>query len=222
MPLSSVVAAQRPPGRVSAPSAPSQLPGRFEVSAGGSWLGGADFGERTADLRGTVADRPFRVFTTDTRLSRAVAFEGRLGYRLLPRVTVEGRASLGRPTQRTTVTGDVENAASATVAERLSHYALDAGVVTPLPGARLGSVVPFVTAGAGVLRQIHEGRVLVETGPTYYVGGGLRHTWRTRPSGFVNIVGVRADARLDVLAGAPMNDATRRRPSVGLSLYAGF
>ena len=34
---------------------------------------------------------------------------------------------------------------------------------------------PFVTAGGGYLRQLHEGLTVIEEGRVFYVGGGARY-----------------------------------------------
>jgi hypothetical protein len=38
-----------------------------------------------------------------------------------------------------------------------------------------GRGVPFLTAGAGHLRELHEGNELVETGTVYQGGGGIKY-----------------------------------------------
>jgi hypothetical protein len=215
---------QRPP--------PRTLTERIEVSGGVGWMGAVDLGQQDAALRANVAstagERPFRVFASQTRLTGAAVADGRVGYRLTSQLTVEGRLAFGRPTLRTTVSGDIETSAATTVSDRVSHYSLDGGIRASIPWPRGGggravrSVTPFVTAGVGVLRQMSGGRVLVETGSSYYVGGGIRQVWWTNPRGVLTSSGLRADVRWDVLTGHPVGDTSRVRPSVGASLFVAF
>jgi hypothetical protein len=84
-------------------------------------------------------------------------------------------------------------------------------------------VAPFVAAGAGYLRQLHEERTLVETGQVYYVG---------RPAPGISFWAVRARAarwglRGDVrlawrTPGVDFEDKTRKFPTVTLLLFVGL
>jgi hypothetical protein len=72
-------------------------------------------------------------------------------------------------------------------------------------------LVPFVDGGAGYLRQLHEDRVLIETGRTFYAGAGVK--WRSsaaRPRGLGQRLVVRADARLVSRTGGVDVDDERR------------
>jgi hypothetical protein len=54
-------------------------------------------------------------------------------------------------------------------------------VVFDLRGASFagGSGVPFVSGGAGYLRELHEGNLLVETGTEYHATAGLKYWFGT-------------------------------------------
>ena len=88
-----------------------------------------------------------------------------------------------------------------------------------------GNLVPFVDGGGGYLRQVHEERVLIETGRTLYVGGGVK--WQSaaaQPSGIMQRLVVRADARFVSRTGGVDVDDERRHyitvsGGVGIRLF---
>ena len=125
---------------------------------------------------------------------------------------------------RTRVTSDAEGAAALTVEERLDQYFFDASVVLLLDALRFGgATVPFVSGGAGYLRQLHEGRTLVESGQVYHGGGGIRHWLRMRDRGFVRGLGLRVDGRLYVLAGgARIEDRPRAHGAISGGVFVTF
>ena len=97
------------------------------------------------------------------------------------------------------------------------------GGVTWQPPINMGrALAPFVSGGAGYLRQLHEDRTLVETGQLYYAGGGAR-LWlrgghdRTRP------IGVRGEFRFTVRRqGIDFADKTRAYPTFSLFAFVGL
>jgi hypothetical protein len=195
----------------------------LQIAAGGGFLGGVSLGTASADLRSGGTATPYPLFDTSTRLESAPVFELRASVDLTRRYGVEAHALFGHPELRTRVSDDVEGAPGITAVERLDHYLLDGGVVIQLPELALGGVQPFATAGAGYLRQLHEGLALTEEGHLYYVGAGVRRVLVTRPRGLVRGVGVRGDVRVNVLfAGISVTDDTRRQVAAGASLFVIF
>src|SRR4029450_4774248 len=93
---------------------------------------------------------------------------------LTRRLGLEAHPLFARPDVLTSVTDDVENAPSVDAVERLDQYLIDGGVVIRLNEFRVEGWGPFATAGAGYLRQLHEGLTLSEHGHLFYVGGGVR------------------------------------------------
>ena len=82
---------------------------------------------------------------------------------------------------------------------------------------------PFVTAGGGYLRQLHEGLTVIEEGQVFYVGGGARYWIFARARGVPRAGGLRADVRLNVLTGGiVVDDRSRRHPSVSGSFFLLF
>jgi opacity protein-like surface antigen len=203
---------------------------RVEVGVGGRWFGRASLGQ--ADANATTADGgTFRLFSTESELAPAFALEGRLGVRLSRALQLEGSVSYGTPEFRTDVTLDVEGAADETVSESVRQIALEGSIVAELSGWRIGErTTPFVSGGAGYLRQLHERGTLAETGVIYHGGGGLNILLRRpRPPApgtrapLAKSIGIRADVRAVVrTGGVTLNDGAHVSPAAGSSLFFRF
>ena len=198
---------------------------RVEVDAGGGLIGGAALGARDATLRSNAQARePFRLFTADSRFARARAVHVRTGFAFTRRFGVEGALSVSRPEIRTSITADAEGAASVTSVERVDQYLVDVSLLMMVDALRLGGrTIPFVAAGGGYLRQLHEGHTLIEEGQVYHAGGGLKHWLLTRPNGVVRSAGVRGDVRVELFRGGiSFDDNPRPHVAVSGSLFVGF
>ena len=170
---------------VAAPAAgqPQSDP-RFTVGAGITWSGGYAIGDASGVYRTNASGTtppPFTLFSTASDIAHVTGFDTRVGYAPWPSISIEGGASINFPHVTVAVTNDVESSPQTLEGERLQQYLFDAGVVWRLPMAPPLGLMPFVTAGGGYLRQLHEERTLVETGQIYYVGGGARY-WVRRPA----------------------------------------
>jgi hypothetical protein len=209
---------------VSVPSlaaqAVSEPVGRLQIVVGVGWLGGAAFGEQPADLR-AASGGPYRLFESESDLSATGAFETRVGIALTPRYGIEGRAAIARPELRTTVSSDAEATGSFTIAESIDQYVFDGGVVIRFAQWAGMGLTPFASAGAGYVRQLHEGQELVETGHLFYVGGGFTHPLFARPQGLIRAASVRADLRLNVFY-LELDEGSRPQGSVSGSLVLTF
>ena len=197
---------------------------RIEAGIGGGWMGGAAMGTQDAELRPNTEGRdPFRLFSTDTRFGSASLLEARAAWWVTRRYAVEARVGVSRPELQTSVTADVEDAAPLTIVERVDQYVVDAGIVIALDEIRLGALVPFAAAGAGYLRQLHEGGTLVEQGHLYHVGGGVRYALFRRLTGALKAAGLRADARLYLLEGGiALEGGPRPHTAVSGSFFVAF
>ena len=95
----------------------------------------------------------------------------------------------------------------------MTQITIEGGALVEVATLRIlaGNLVPFVDGGGGYLRQVHEDRVLVETGRTVYVGAGVK--WRSaavKPRGLLQRFVLRADARVvSRTAGLDVDDARR-------------
>jgi hypothetical protein len=196
--------------------------GRVEAAFAAGWLSGAALADADANLR-TRDGTSYRLFTTESRFDAAPMIEARLAYPLTRRYTVEGRFGFTRPELRTSISADVENAPALSVVERVDHYTIEGALIVMMHGLRVASLVPFVSGGAGYLRQLHEGQTLVEEGVIYHIGGGVKHQLFARPQGFLKAAGFRADGRVYLVTGGVELDAgTRPHAAASGGFYVTF
>jgi len=211
---------------------PTLRPHRATVSGGTMWSGPYDVGIATASLRGNGpgASAPaFTFFTADARMKAAWAPEVRVGFALTPALAIDGGITFARPRIGVAISRDGEAPAQELDGEKLDQYQIDAGVTwqPPMPArwrrAKIGRrIAPFVSGGAGYLRQLHEDRGLAETGAIYHAGGGVRYWLRGGQSASTD-VGVRADVRINVRQnGIDFENKRRTYPSVSLMLFVGL
>jgi len=208
-----------------AQDAPELRDHRVTINAGVTWLGGYDIGSSVVQLRGNgtgLTPPPFTLFTADSHFSTATAPEFRAGVSLTPRCVLEGGATLAHPRIAVGISGDAEAAAQELPGEALEQYVFDAGLNWQLPidlGRRLA---PFVTVGAGYLRQLHEDRGLAETGRIYYAGGGARY-WLRGGHGNTRPAGLRGEFRMNLRrSGIDFEDKMRAYPTLSLFLFIGL
>jgi hypothetical protein len=207
-------------------AAPSLRGRHLSLSGGLSWTGGYPVGDATAALRGNAVGPsapPFTLFRARTEVRPAAGAEVRVGFALAPGLTVEVGGGFSRPALATSLDLDPEAAAIALDAERLVQATVDVGATWQVPRLVLaGRVRPFVSAGAGYLRQLYDDRTLVETGRVYSAGGGVRAFLRGG-DGQRRALGLRAEARAQWRRdGVEFESRTRVMPVLGLHLFTEF
>lgn len=198
---------------------------RIEAVVSGGWFGGAHLGDVDADLRAnTSPPQPLRLFSTDTRLAGTPALDAAVGFAFNRRWGIEGSVAISRPELRSSITADAEGAQALTVVERIDQYLIEGRLVIMLDELRLGQrTIPFATAGAGYLRQRHEGHILIEEGYVYQAGGGLKHWLLLRDRGVIRAAGVRVDARLYLLtSGIAFDDGPQPHGAVSGAAFLTF
>jgi hypothetical protein len=209
----------------SAQEAPQLPDNRVTINAGVAWLGGYDVGTSTAELRGNgtgSTTAPFTLLTADSRFSTATAPELRVGLSLTRRLAIEGGVSLSHPRIGVSIKADPETAAQELPGEELQQYVFDGGLSWQLPIHMGRRLAPFVTTGAGYLRQLHEDRTLAETGRIFYAGGGARYWLRgghdqSRP------IGLRSEFRVNMRSkGIDFEDKTRTYPTFSVFVFIGI
>ena len=198
---------------------------RLEVEGGVGVLEGGSLGTGDANLRPSrQTGQPFRLFTASSRFERARAFHVRAAYALTRRFGVESRLTIAHPDIRTTITADAESAPRTVGTERIDAYLVDAGLVMML--YRFGiarRAVPFVSGGAGYLRQLHEGQTVIEQGQVYYAGGGIKSWLTVRDHGLIRAAGLRADVRMNLLRGGiSFGESPRPQLAVSGGVFVGF
>jgi len=198
----------------------SEPVGRLQVAVGAGWLGGSAFGDQSADLR-AASGGPYRLFESETSLGATASFEARVGVLLTRRWGIDGRAAIANPELQTIISSDAEASGSFTVAESIDRYIFDGGIVFRIDEWETMGLVPFASAGAGYVRQLHGEQELVETGHLYYVGGGFTHALFARPQGMIRAASIRADLRLNVFS-LELDEDSRSQGSVSGSLVLTF
>lgn len=201
-------------------------PRPFRLTASvGAWLaGGYPIGQRAAELRrnSTGTDAPFTLFEAAASFDRTPGVEAHLTFAVTTSVSIEGGVAYSRPRVQIAVTGDVEGANGEFEGETTSEYVVDASVLWRIRGVRpQARLAPFVRAGGGYLRQLHERRTLVETGQVYHVGGGVQYLLRSDPR--QRPVGLRGDVRANIRKdGIELEDKARVYPTVSGSAFVRF
>jgi hypothetical protein len=223
--IAALVCAHLLPGSPAAAQSGSEpAAGRIEIAAGPWWMGASSVGARDATLTAPNGG-PFRLFSTSSELASASGVELRVATRVAPFLDAEVVASYGVPRLTTSVSADTENGPATTASEPIRQIAIEGAAVIYVarrPGPRL---VPFVTAGGGYLRQIHEMQTVIESGHIYHLGGGIKVPLLSRAAAqmWVKQVGVRLDARAVVrTAGVTLDGRAHIAPALAASLFVRF
>jgi len=153
---------------------PAAAQSRFEIGAAATWTGGFDAGGQDAlETRSpSSGSTPLTLFGTSSRVQSAPGAIARVGVFLTSRLAVEGHAEYSRPTLRTTFQDDFEGATGGAAENTIASFVIGGSAVLYFGSARL---TPFVSAGAGWLRQLDEEQVLVVTGLELHAGGGVKY-----------------------------------------------
>jgi hypothetical protein len=151
--------------------------GSIEIGGGGVWAAGFDMGSRQAGLsRSTATDR-FDLFSVESKVSGFPGVHARVGFYLTSAVAIEGGVRFARPKLSVRLSGDAESAPDETATQTANHYLFDGSVLFHFTRASFagGRGVPFVSGGAGYVRELHERNELVETGREYHATGGIKY-----------------------------------------------
>jgi hypothetical protein len=210
------------PSISSAQEAPALRARRFVLDGGVVWSGSYPIGDVNAELRSNATGStppPFTLFSASSEVGSAPSVGARLGFTLTPHVTLEGGVAFGLPRVVTAISRDTETGPQTLEGEQLKQYVIDGAVAWHLP-VRIGPRVrPFVTGGAGYLRQLHEERTLVETGQLYFGGVGARF-WIRGGSGTARAFGLRTELRANLRRGGiDFENKARVFPSLGVNLF---
>lgn len=193
-----------------------------EVGAGLLWAGSQPLGTKAA-TESTGAGGTSPLFSTSTQLSGVAGLAGRIGVRLTKSLVVEGDASYLKPQLRVAVSADAEGAAPVTATETMQQFTVGAKALWYLPGRRWTRIEPFVMAGGGYLRQLHEAATLAQTGRFYQVGGGVSALLVTQRHFHTKGAGVRFDASALVRSQAVAFDGgSKTSPAAGVSAFVRF
>jgi hypothetical protein len=174
-------------------------PRSFELAVGAGWSSGSSLGRDDATETRNPAGGPFTLFVGSTEVGSGAGAEARLAFYLTPRLAIEAGGFFAHQQVSTRLTSDAEGIPDVTAVEDLTEYVIDGAVVFHLQP--YGRLVPFVRAGVGYLRQLHEDQTLVDNGTAYHAGGGASYWLSSRRPGFFKGWGIRGDARILVRDG---------------------
>jgi hypothetical protein len=166
---------------------------------------GFDLGTSNAELTRNpgTGTGPYNLFTAATRVGAIVGVQGRVGVYLSRSWMVEGGVQYSRPVVSSDLANDAEQATDTVATETLARYVFDGSVAYHF-GAKNGArAVPFVAAGGGYIRELHDGYGVVETGNEIHGVAGIKY-WFT--SGKQRL-GLRADLGLISRSGGVDFDA---------------
>ena len=204
---------------------PGLRPHHLTVAAGLTVSGGYPIGDRNAEIRRNASGTadPFTLFRADSAFEGANGLEARVGFALSRALAIEVGGTYAKPELGITIDLDNESTDAVRIVEKVSQYIVDVSGVFQLSRVTLGSRArPYATVGAGYLRQLHEDRLLAETGRVYHVGGGIRY-WLRGGSATARALGIRADARYVRRAGGiDFENASRSFPTFSILGFAGF
>jgi hypothetical protein len=206
------------------PAPPAVSRGEVTVSAGLAASGGYAIGDRFATLRASRGGgtESFTLFRAESAFDPTAGLDVRVSYAMTSWLAVEVGGSVARPQVTVRVTGDTEALAELDVTERVSEYAVGASGLVYLPyrfGARSR---PYVIGGAEYLRQLHDDRLLVETGRLAFAGGGVRY-WLRGAAGSRRALGLRGEVSLVFRTGGiDFEDRGRRYPRLSALGFIGF
>jgi hypothetical protein len=204
---------------------PSLLAHRLTLIGGVTWSGSYSIGSGDAILRTSAVGAtppPFTLFKAASTVESIAGFEGRAGFTVTKNLAVEVGGAFARPKVAVAISADPEVAAQRLEGEELHQYVFDAGAVWQLPYRVGRRARPFVSGGAGYLRQLHEGRTMIEHGQIFYAGGGLRY-WIRGGDGLKRSLGLRADARATWRRGGiDFDNRTRTFPTISGFVFFEF
>jgi hypothetical protein len=204
---------------------PAFRPGQLTVSAGGVFAAGYGIGDMTANLRRNAAGTPspFALLRAESKIERAAGATVRVGVALSRSVEIEAGGSYMTPQLGVTISQDDELGEGAFASEQLEQYAVDVSGLYLIPRLSVGSRLrPYAIAGGGYLRQLHEGRLRVETGGTVHIGAGLRY-WVRGGRSNQRPFGARAEVRyVRRTGGIEFDERARSVPSVSVLAFVAF
>ena len=204
--------------------AQAQTPGagRLELSAGARWVGPIAFGT-TAATETTFGGGKRTLFESSSQLDASIGGSVGVGVQLTRGLRAEVSVAFSPTGLSTRISGDVEGVADLTVQAPVTQFLVEGGLQARPARWTRGRLSPFVTAGMGYLRQLNDGRTLVETGRACYFGGGLYYERAATHPRWLTATGVRADLRALVLRdGVAPDDTWRGAPAITASVFARF
>ncbi|MGB2715043.1 MAG: hypothetical protein WBC51_12745 [Vicinamibacterales bacterium] len=192
--------------------------GSWELGGGVVWTGGFTGPTSSAELtRNGQSSGGFDLFTAAGEMKGGVGAGATIAVFLSRSVAVEGGFRVSQPSVRYRLSGDAEEASDITAQENLTRYVFTGSLLVHLRRMSPGvSTVPFIAAGAGYVRDLHQGNELLETGTEFHGVVGLKYWFNTTAS---NRFGIRGEAGVSMTDGGfDFSDKSRLVPIASASL----
>jgi len=189
--------------------------GTIEIGGGVLWSQGYDAGSSAALETRNSGLGPLTLFETDSNMLSTTGVGAQLGVYLGRRLSAEGVFQYSRPTLRLRPASDFEDAEAINIDGLVTTYVVGGSLLFHFGDGR---VVPFVSGGAGYLRQLHEDNAVLVTGSEFHGGGGVK-LW----FGSASRIGLRLDAQVSSRDKAVAFEEKRRFiPTLGAGLTVRF
>lgn len=189
--------------------------GSVEISGGALWNAGQDLVARDAMLTPNPGAGlgSLELFSVDASLEPVIGAQATVGVYLTRSIAIEGGVRFARPQLEVSLRDDYEGAPDETAVSTLTQYTFTGSLLYHFSaGSR---VTPFIAAGAGHIRDVHESNELVETGTEYHGKVGVKMWFgqgRRR-------LGLRAEGGVSIVDGGfTFDDARRTVPTAAVSL----
>ena len=184
-------------------------------------MGGVGLG-RVDAVQTASAGPPVTLFTTSSELGGGAGWQVFVGRRVADRLHAEAGLSWQRVPLTTLVMADAERGAPTRASERIMHIQLEGGIRwSPARLMFTRRTSAFGVAGGGYLRQLHAGRTLIESGRSFYAGGGVLRSMWTGTDG--KRIQARLEGRMVVVSGGVAFDRSpRATPAVAVAAQMEF
>ena len=192
---------------------------RWEFSGGVIWARGFALNAISGDETQPNGS-PLPLFTAQTRLDPAAGFAATLSRQVAGPISAEADGSWSKPTYRTTVTSDAENAMLGDLTNAATEFAVAGAVVVTLALALAARNRSCGRAAAGGV-SCRRTKRFRRTAASCMIGGGVKYWMGGRGSG--GPLGLRVDAGvLGRSGGLAVTGGFRFAPAVGASLSLRF
>ncbi|MEO6238254.1 MAG: hypothetical protein ABIQ52_14750 [Vicinamibacterales bacterium] len=172
--LTALVLLTRPCLAAAQPYVGSNGPHRGSVEVGGGVIriGSYDAGSAEALLTTAGGAAPLTLFVVDAEVPAVMGAAVQAGVYLGRRVSLETTFHFTRPTLQSRQSSDFESASEVVAETTTSSYLIGGSLLYHFGEGRL---VPFLSGGAGYLRQLSEGNAEVTAGTEVHAGGGVKY-----------------------------------------------
>lgn len=197
-------------------------PAKYEVNVGARWVGPIAVASELAN-EAAAGGTTRSLFSSHTRLGAGVGVAAGFGVQLSRAIRAEMSASYGTTQLNSKVSADAEQVADITVHTPVEQLVVEAGVLAQRSRWRDRRLQPFVTAGVAYLREMYEGRTLIETGSALYAGGGLYYVRASARSRHIRATGLRIDLRGQMRRGGVASSSNiHAAPEVTAGVFVRF